>query len=78
MKTLDQSRAGERLRIERVDGPPELVQRLLEFGLLEDEIIEVVGYAPLGDPLEIHIGGTRLSLRKREAACIAVTPLETP
>ena len=78
MKTLDQSRAGERLRIERVDGPPELVQRLLEFGLLEGETIEVVGYAPLGDPLEIHIGGTRLSLRKREAACIAVTQLETP
>lgn len=78
MNTLDQSRAGERLRIERVDGPPELVQRLLEFGLLEGEIIEVVGYAPMGDPLEIHIGGTRLSLRKREAACIAVTRQDTP
>lgn len=78
MKTLDQSCARERLRIERVDGPPELVQRLLEFGLLEGEEIEVIGYAPLGDPLEIHVGGTRLSLRKREAACIAVTQVETP
>jgi ferrous iron transport protein A len=78
MKTLDQSRPGDRLCIERVDGSPELVQRLLEFGLLEGEIIEVVGIAPLGDPLEIHIGGTRLSLRKREASCIAVTQLPTP
>ena len=78
MKTLDQARAGERFRIERVDGPPELVQRLMEFGLLDGEFIEVVGFAPLGDPLEIHIGGTRLSLRKREAACVAVAQAEVP
>jgi ferrous iron transport protein A len=75
MLTLDQVRPGQHCRIEKIDGPPELVQRLLEFGLMDGESIEIVSFAPLGDPLEIHIGGTRLSLRKREAAYIAVTLL---
>ena len=75
MLTLDHAKPGQQLRIERIDGLPELVQRLMEFGLLEGETIEVVGFAPMGDPIEIHIGGTRLSLRKREAAQITVIVL---
>jgi ferrous iron transport protein A len=75
MPTLDQIRPRQRCRVETVGGPPELVQRLLEFGLLEGETIEVISFAPLGDPLEIQIGGTRLSLRKREAAFITVAVL---
>jgi ferrous iron transport protein A len=75
MPTLDQGRPGQRFRIDRIDGAPELVQRLLEFGLLDGETVEIVSLAPLGDPMEIHVGGTRLSLRKREAAGINVTPL---
>jgi ferrous iron transport protein A len=75
MPTLDQSGPGQRVRVERIDGAPEVVQRLLEFGLMEGEEVEVVGAAPLGDPLEILVGGTRLSVRKRDAAGIAVTPL---
>ncbi len=75
MPTLDHAKPGQRCRIDRIDGPPELVQRLMEFGLLEGDTIEIVGFAPLGDPIEIHVGGTRLSLRKREAAYVAVTPL---
>jgi ferrous iron transport protein A len=75
MTTLDQAALGGRFRIERLDGPPELIQRLLEFGLLEGEVLTVVGFAPLGDPMEIEVGSTRLSLRKRDAAGIAVSPL---
>ena len=75
MPTLDQLRPGQLCRIEKLDGPPELVQRLLEFGLMEGEPIELLHFAPLGDPLEILIGGTRLSLRKREAASITVAIL---
>jgi ferrous iron transport protein A len=73
MTTLDQVAPGRSCRVETIDGAPELVQRLLEFGLMEGETVEVIGLAPLGDPLEIQIGGSRLSLRKREAAAIAVT-----
>jgi len=75
MLTLDRAVAGQYLRIDAIDGAPELVQRLMEFGLLEGEIIQIVGFAPLGDPMELQIGETRLSVRKREAAGIAVTLL---
>jgi ferrous iron transport protein A len=73
--SLDQLRAGQRAAIEAVTGSDGLVQRLLEMGLLEGEEVEVLGFAPLGDPMEIRLRDYRLSLRRSEAACIAVRPL---
>jgi Fe2+ transport system protein FeoA len=32
----------------------------------------VVGVSPLGDPLELEVRGSRLSLRKKEALAIEV------
>ena len=59
---------------EEAEDPREvLVQRLLEMGLLEGDEIEVVGFAPLGDPMEVRLRDYRLSLRRSEAAHIAVT-----
>jgi ferrous iron transport protein A len=73
--TLDQSKPGQRFIIGELSGTPDLVQRLLEFGLLDGESISVLNVAPLGDPIEIEIGSTRLSLRKREASAVHVTPI---
>ena len=50
-----------------VEVAPEHRGRLLEMGLLPGTRIEVVRYAPLGDPVEIKIRGYNLSLRKHEA-----------
>jgi ferrous iron transport protein A len=72
MPTLDEFRPGQRVRIASVAGTDALVQRLLEMGLLEGEEVEIVGYAPLGDPVEIRLGDYRLSLRRSEAARIEV------
>ena len=44
--SLDQLRRGQRGRITRIDGGDSLVQRLMEMGLLEGEVVEVVGFAP--------------------------------
>ena len=44
----------------------------MEMGLLEGEEIELIGFAPMGDPLEIRLRDYRLSLRRREAACVQV------
>ena len=52
-----------------------MVQRLMEMGVLEGEEVEVVGYAPLGDPVEIRLGDSRLSLRRSEAARVEVSLL---
>jgi ferrous iron transport protein A len=72
MPSLDQLRAGQRARVESVRATGTLEQRLLEMGLLEGEVIEVVGFAPLGDPMEIRLRDYRLSLRRQEAASITV------
>jgi ferrous iron transport protein A len=73
MPSLDQLRRGARARVETVRGDDAVVQRLLEMGLLEGEEVEVLGFAPLGDPLEIRLRDYRLSLRRSEAARVLVT-----
>jgi Fe2+ transport system protein FeoA len=76
MTSLDQLQVGQRARVEAVRGDDALVQRLLEMGLLEGEEVEVVGFAPLGDPMDVRLRDYRLSLRRSEAARLLVTPLE--
>jgi Fe2+ transport system protein FeoA len=72
MPTLDQVLPGRTFRIESLAGPATLVQRLLELGVMEGELVVVVNKAPLGDPIEIECALTRLSLRKSEAAQVHV------
>jgi len=47
-------------------------QRLLEMGLTPDEYIEIIRFAPMGDPIEIRVKGYLLSLRRHEAELIQV------
>ena len=77
MLTLDQLLPNQQARVLSLAGEPALVQRLYELGLYEGETIELITFAPLGDPVEIRVGNTRLSLRKREAAFITVELIET-
>ncbi len=72
MPSLDQLAAGYRARVIGIRGDGPLVQRLYEMGLLEGEEVEVVGFAPLGDPMEIRLRDYRLSLRRNEARLIDV------
>ncbi len=72
MPSLDQLQTGQRACIEQIEGTDGIVQRLLEMGLLEGEEITVLGFAPLGDPMEIRVRDYRLSLRRHEAARIIV------
>jgi len=54
--------------------PPEHRSRLLEMGLLVGTPVELVRFAPLGDPVEIKVRGYHLTLRKHEADLIFVQP----
>ncbi|MBX9677590.1 MAG: ferrous iron transport protein A [Gemmataceae bacterium] len=72
MTTLDRLPLGQRGHIISVAGEDAVLQRLLEMGLLEGEEIQVIGFAPLGDPMEILVCGYRLSLRKSEAAGVQI------
>lgn len=57
------------------DAPPAYKRRLLGLGLTPGTPFSVVKVAPLGDPVEIEVRGFRLTLRRREAACMEVTRL---
>lgn len=50
--------------------------KLLEMGLLPNTTIEVVGKAPLGDPIYIAVQETFIALRKSEAQNIVVQIIE--
>jgi Fe2+ transport system protein FeoA len=73
--TLDQLQEGQRARIDSLVGDDVVLQRLMEMGLLEDAEIEVLRFAPFGDPIEIRLQDYRLSLGRNEAARIRVTLL---
>jgi len=47
---------------------------LRELGILPGTAITVVRRAPLGDPIEIAVRGSLISLREREAIQIQVRP----
>jgi ferrous iron transport protein A len=52
--------------------PPGDRARLLEMGLLVGTPVQLVRFAPLGDPVEIKVRGYNLTLRKHEAEQIFV------
>ena len=53
---------------------PETRPRLMEMGLLVGSAVQLVRFAPLGDPVEIKVRGYNLTLRKHEAEQILVQP----
>ena len=46
--------------------------RLLEMGFMPGARLRLVRRAPLGDPIEVEIGGAHLALRHADAALIQV------
>jgi ferrous iron transport protein A len=73
LETLKQ--VGDRGRIVDIQGDDGIAIRLMEMGLTEGEEIKLLGFAPLGDPIEYQIRGYRISLRKAEAARVEIEPL---
>jgi len=63
---------GAAATVAEIKVPPEHRSRLLEMGLLVGTTVELVRFAPLGDPVEIKVRGYHLTLRKHEADLIFV------
>ncbi len=72
MTTLAQLSVGARGRVLRVNQIDEVSARLMEMGLTPGVDVEVLGAAPLGDPIELSLRGYRLSVRRSEAARVEV------
>lgn len=64
--------AGGKGRVLSIDLPDTDRPRLMEMGLLVGTPVELVRFAPLGDPVEIKVRGYHLSLRRHEAEHIFV------
>ena len=47
-------------------------KKLLSMGLTPGTELEVVRVAPMGDPVEVRVRGTSISLRKGEAEALQV------
>jgi len=47
--------------------------KLLEMGLLENQLVRVLYRAPFGDPIAVDINGYVLSLRLSEAKLVSVS-----
>jgi ferrous iron transport protein A len=66
--------AGSAAVVAEIQLPPESRPRLMELGLVVGTPIELVRFAPMGDPVEIKLRGYNLTLRKHEADHIIVRP----
>jgi ferrous iron transport protein A len=58
--------------VEEVAGDRAFRRRIMEMGLVPGTPVQVVAVAPLGDPLTLELRGSRLSIRKSEAAEVRV------
>jgi ferrous iron transport protein A len=73
--TLADMAVGDRARVARLDGQPELRHRLLEMGMTPGCWVRLVRVAPLGDPLDFELRGYHLSLRRDEASSVVIEAL---
>ena len=52
--------------------PAEMRSRLFALGVIPGSALEVLRYAPLGDPMQVKVSGSYISIRKSEAEIIMV------
>jgi ferrous iron transport protein A len=73
LQPLTSLATGTTATVVEINLPPASRARLMEMGLLVGTRVELVRFAPMGDPVEIKVRGYNLTLRKHEAELIRVT-----
>ena len=66
----------EKARISSIAASGEMSRRLRDMGLVPGTEVEVVGRAPLKDPVALRLRDFTLTLRNNEADCIMVEKME--
>ncbi len=69
---LSDLKKGEKARITEVGGEGALRQHFLDMGLIPGADVELVQFAPMGDPVEFRVYGYELTLRLADAEQIGV------
>jgi len=75
--TLRELRPGQSARIEKVDASQPGVVRLMVLGLTEGADIQFENAAIGGDPMEVTVFGTAISVRRQQASSFSVSPTST-
>ena len=75
-KTYDWIKPGGRVKIVGISGTDRIRKRLLDMGIIPGIEMEILRIAPLGDPVEFIVRGTRISLRKEEYKFIMVEEIK--
>jgi ferrous iron transport protein A len=65
---------GGKAEVAEINLAPDSRPRLMEMGLLIGTPVELIRFAPMGDPVEIKVRGYHLTLRRHEAEQILVRP----
>jgi len=73
--TLREQPIGQKATIDRVGGTGALRKHLLDMGLIPGNEVTVVKFAPMGDPMEVDVGGYSLTLRLEDAEKIELRTL---
>ena len=74
--TLRDAKIGESYRVKRISGQGAVKRRIMDMGLTKNAGFTVVKVAPLGDPVQIHLRGYQLSLRKQDAEMVQIEPID--
>ena len=74
--SLRKLKVNQRAKIVSVRATGELGRRIRDMGLIPGVEIQVIGRAPLKDPVALRIKDFTLTLRNNEADHIFVEPLE--
>ena len=72
MKTLKDVAVGETATVVKFHGEGSLKRRIMDMGITKGATLLVRKVAPLGDPIELHVRGYELTIRKSEAELIEV------
>lgn len=72
MKTLADAAVGESMTITKIGGDGAIRRRIMDLGLTKGAELSVRKVAPLGDPIQITIRGTEVSIRRDDAMMVEV------
>ncbi len=72
MKTLNDLTKGDCATVVRVTDDNQIGRRMREMGIVSGTSLQVLGEAPLRDPIVVKVFDTVLSVRRSEASCVVV------
>lgn len=73
--TLAELPVGSRAIIRHLPTGKPALTRLRELGMVPGTCVKIIRRAPLGEPIEIALRGSHISMRNHEAAFIEISPV---